>query len=203
MAATGSPAENALTELYELVINPNQSTDQISAGELTFKQVRTLVLQIQELVKGDGTPSRPGHDNVVVQLQALTQQISDVTNRIEQVEKTVPPVLLKADEEIKKIQAQSEDIKQVVGREVKAQGLKHDELIQHATSKFQELDVKQGELITHARNKFDDMEQAQQDMLTGATTRFDELEQFRKNFETQVAVKISQTDNQMRKVSEV
>jgi len=206
MAATTpgiSTAEKVLTELYDLVINPNQTTDQLNAGELTFGQVRTLVIQIQELVKGDGTPNKPGHDNVVIALNAISTQVAEMAQRIDKVEKTVSPVLIKADEELKKLQSQAEDVKQVMGREIKNQEAKYGELIKHTADKFQELEIRHGELINNARNKFDDMEQSQQDMLTGATTRFDELEQIRKGFEGQIAVKMSETDQQMKKVATV
>ena len=205
MTAPGGPTTESavLTELYNLVVNPSQTSDQVSAGELNFQQVRSLVLQIQELVKGDGTPSRPGHDNVVIQLNALTTQVSEITKRIDKVETSVPPVLLKADEELKKLQAQAEDVKQVMSRELSNQESKQSDLIKHTGDKFQELEAKHAELIANARNKFDEMEQSQQDLLTGATTRFDELEQFRKNFEQQVATKINETDQQMHKVASV
>jgi hypothetical protein len=166
-----------------------------------------LVLQIQELVKGDGTPTRPGHDNVVIQLNALTTQLGEITQRIDEVENTASPVLLKADEELKKLQVQAEGVHQKMSSQPKDQEKKHDDLIEHTADKFQECENtangRHADLISNARGKFDEMEQAQQDMFTGATNRFDELEQFRLNFENQVATKMSETVQQMVKVDTV
>jgi hypothetical protein len=108
-----------------------------------------------------------------------------------------------ADVELKNIQAQSDDIKQVAGRELKAHEVKHEELIKHTSDQFTELENKQDELINNAKVKFEDMESAQQAILTGATSRFDELETFLIQFEQQVAVKITETDKQMQTVSQV
>jgi hypothetical protein len=208
MAAVGTPGElqvlqAALQEVYELVIKPNQTTEQVNAGDLNYKQVRELVLAVQTTMKGDGTPTRPGIEQMMIQVNNLTQALTDTQARLAQVEKTVEPVLQQADVELKNLQAQSEEIKQVVGRELKTQEVKQAELIKHTSDKFKELEIKQSELIGNAKSKFDDMESAQQAILTGATTRFDELEQFRVTFEQQVATKIAETDTQMRTVSQV
>ena len=125
--ARSDPGWNSVKRVVR-TCDKSQTPAQITAGELSFKQVRELVLQIHELVKGDGTPSRPGHDNVVIQLNALTTQLTEMINRIEKVETTAAPVLLKADEELKKLQVRSDDIYEKMSGQLEGQRKKHDDL---------------------------------------------------------------------------
>ena len=93
--------------------------------------------------------------------QPMESALAAVTQRVETVATTLDPVLTKANEEILKLQSQSQNIQEVLDREVtniktvsgqaqsdvlqelQTQNVKHDTLIQHAQTKFAELESQQ------------------------------------------------------------
>ena len=79
--ATGAPpdpavATAALQEIYNLVVNPNQTPEQVGQGELNFVQLRE---QVRTLIRGDQQAGTPGIESVVQQNLQVLQQMSQTT----------------------------------------------------------------------------------------------------------------------------
>ena len=161
-----------------------------SQGEPNYESIRNTVGQLQvQLFPQSGTnvisyeQVREATLDAAKERPKVRQEIKDTKTRVEQVAATIEPIIRKADEQLKVLSDQSENIKQVTEAElVKGQQnadaalTKHQELIQHAQTKFQEIEVKQTDLFNLAGTKFQEMETNQQVLMNAAKAKFDEMD---------------------------
>ena len=143
------------------------------------------VTRIKDILEGDQANGVPSYNDLLLMNTQVQQQMQTLTNRVNNVESTIDPVLQRADVEIQKIKDQAEDIKQVIQLEAQAQEQKQSAVLQQTREKFQEHEDKQKEVLQHAANKFQ------------------ELESLRMQFEVQTVQKVSELDQKVAEVSRV
>ena len=199
---------NELQGLISLIYMPNQTQDQANAGEYNFLQLRSTVNELHKTLAGDTA-------NGVLSFQQMrdhTKQTAPIIpnlekgqiallSRVEKLENTLEPILLKADETLKGLQQQAEILKkevssvqrsgtdsvehtkEVVEKEIgrinmvlKEQETNHDQLLSHAKSKFDELEATHDTLIGHIKTTFDEIRTEQQAVVMGAKDKFDGLD---------------------------
>ena len=143
----------------------------VSAGQLSYDQISDHVR------------------NTAPKLPVLQNTLDAFEGRITGVETIFDPVLQKADEKIKQLElqssqlevqgkaltAQTEDIKNVVSREITAQESNVNALIQHAKDKFNELELSQAQTVEATRTKFDEVSGLQQKMHKVICNKFQDL----------------------------
>ena len=134
--------------------------------------------------------------DVAPQMVTMMQQLQALQTQFGNVQQVLDPVLQRADDEIGKLKAQSENIQEVVSK-----GLHR--LTGNITQELQTQDTKHDTLIQHAQQKFADLETSQQTLVNNARMKFDELEASRNNFETQAAAKVLELDQKMAEVTRV
>ena len=197
MAAPAAPGDLAaqVQVLVDLVICPNQTSDQLSAGQLSYVQLRDLVLRQQRTLSGTD-PTSAGialsYDQIVEHVRdvapkvvEIRQAVDVVNDRVANVESKVDPVLQRADAALKSLKEQSDDIKTKVDLA------------------FQNMQQKHEELIGHAQEKFGSLEGAQKSVVDSAKDKFEEILALQQQFETQVAVKVSDIDTKLAEVTRV
>lgn len=168
------------------------------------------VKEIVDLLKGDPGSGRLSYEMVLGHVSDVAPKVNTTVNGLEEVkqrvlnvEQTLEPVLKQAYEEINKLKDQSQNIQQVIDRELTT--LKNtaqqtqDALIQELQSQS----VKHDSLIQHSQTKFQELEASQQLLMDAAKHKFEELNGLRVNFETQVAVKVQELDAKMIQVNQL
>jgi len=160
-------------------------------------EVQKLSQQVQQIeTELTGNPSQG-----IISYRMITDHVKDVapqvvtlTQGLEGVKNTIEPVLLRAHDEIGKLQIQSTNIQEVVSNEI-------TKLTGTITQELQTQNTKHDSLIQHAQQKFNDLESSQQVLVSNAKIKFDELDALRTNFELQVASKVVELDNKMAEMT--
>jgi len=168
-----------------------------------LQQVSQSVQQVQAVLQGNPSQGVISYSmitdhvkDVAPQVVSLSQGLETLRQQVVKVETTLEPVLARADDEIGKLKLQSQNIQEVVTKEIR-------NLTGSVTQELQAQSTKHDSLIQHAQQKFNDLESSQQTLVDGAKTRFDELEALRTNFELQVAAKVLELDQKMAEVNRV
>jgi len=160
-------------------------------------EVQKLSQQVQQIeTELTGNPSQgiSSYRMITDHVKDVAPQVVTLTQGLNEVGNTIEPVLLRANDEIGKLQSQSANIKEVVTNGI-------TEVTGAATQEVQAQNIKRDGLIQHAQQKFGDLEASQQVLVDNAKIKFDELESLRTNFELQVASKVLELDQKMAEVA--
>ena len=182
---------------------------------MTMADLHTVVLNLQSQVNTLQTVLTGDPAQGVLSFQQVTEHVKDtapkfqpmetavaaVTQRVETVANTLDPVLNKANEEILKLQSQSQNIQEVLDREVTNIKNVSSQAQSDVLQELQTQNVKHDTLIQHAQTKFAELETQQQTLVDSAKDKFVELEQRRTQFEQDVASKVVELDQKMIEVN--
>ena len=183
---------------------PNQTQDQVNAGEFTFQQVRERVLYLGNKLE-TVDPGALTYDQVRDWAKDTAPQIQPLTTRISTLENTLEPILAQADARLKTLTKGTDDLQSTIKQEVaalrtqtaqefqdvktqvtdqltqlrmgaQAQQDQSNLLTQQAKDEFDKHTVQHDSLIQHAKDKFDDIELKQNKLILDAQDKFREVE---------------------------
>ena len=115
MAAVEPAAFQALVaevaSLSQLIWMPNQSQDQVNAGEFSFQQVRERLLYLGNKLEVSTDPSELTYDQIREYVKETAPKLPALNTRVGNIEGTLDPVLQRADAQLKQLSADTEEIK--------------------------------------------------------------------------------------------
>ena len=106
-------------QLSQMLRIPNQTQDQVNAGEFTFQQVRERVQYLGNKLE-TGDPGSLTYDQIRDWAKETAPQIKPLTDKISTLEATLEPILAKADVQLKTLAKGTEDLQATIQQEVTA-----------------------------------------------------------------------------------
>ena len=106
-------------QISQMLRMPNQTQDQVNAGEFTFQQVRERVQYLGNKLE-TVDPGSLTYDQIRDWAKETAPQIKPLTDKISTLEATLEPILAKADVQLKTLAKGTEDLQATIQQEVTA-----------------------------------------------------------------------------------